>query len=519
MVIKSTDDFQVQWEDPADGQLTWTWDKMHYPRPLAPLTENLLRPIEESIFNGRVITVNGYAYAFNSMPPMPPPEVMERGAVSVWENDYLPQIRAFCAQVRSRDYDSMSAADIAATIDDFIRDAVEAFRFTMLVAVGFGMPTMVLLDFLEDEFGEEGLLLGGTVLQAKKSETAGAGEGLGALARSAASRPEVAAALRERRFDDLPTAAGGEEFLDELNAFLNEYGWRLDSWSDLHAPTWAEDRRIPLEMIARYMQEPDRTPEAALRRSLEQREAALERVQSTLSGEKLDKFRALLDAAQAHVPMSEGRAFWQLMIGGMARIPFMAIGRKLAVAGAIEAPNDVFFLEMEELKESAENPSLNRKTVVEQRKAEFARWQKLTPPPFLGPPPSTEGRPKPIQDLITRFAGLRRDVGLQGKSIKGIAASQGVARGRARLIMSLQEADRLHPGEVLVCPSTAPPWTSLFAIAAAVVTDTGGVLSHSAICAREYAIPCVVGTRVATQMIPDGAMLSVDGTKGMVTIE
>jgi pyruvate,water dikinase len=94
-----------------------------------------------------------------------------------------------------------------------------------------------------------------------------------------------------------------------------------------------------------------------------------------------------------------------------------------------------------------------------------------------------------------------------------------VVRGRARIIESLGEADRLQAGEVLVCTTTAPPWTPLFAIAAAVVTDTGGVLSHSAICAREYAIPCVVATQVATKLIPDGAMVTVDGIQGVVTIE
>jgi rifampicin phosphotransferase len=70
-----------------------------------------------------------------------------------------------------------------------------------------------------------------------------------------------------------------------------------------------------------------------------------------------------------------------------------------------------------------------------------------------------------------------------------------------------------------VCRTTAPPWTPLFAIAGAVVTDSGGVLSHSAICAREYAIPCVVATQVGTQVIVDGSTITVDGTKGTVLIE
>jgi pyruvate,water dikinase len=94
-----------------------------------------------------------------------------------------------------------------------------------------------------------------------------------------------------------------------------------------------------------------------------------------------------------------------------------------------------------------------------------------------------------------------------------------VVRGRARVLGSLAESQKPQTGEILVCRNTAPPWTPLFAIAAGVVTDIGGLLSHSAICAREYAIPCVVGTRVATSRIADGDLITVDGTAGTVTIE
>ena len=103
--------------------------------------------------------------------------------------------------------------------------------------------------------------------------------------------------------------------------------------------------------------------------------------------------------------------------------------------------------------------------------------------------------------------------------LKGLGASKGVARGVARVIVGLHEAERLQPGDILVCRTTAPPWTPLFTIAAAVVTDSGGLLSHSAICAREYGVPCVVATQDATVRIPDGATVTVDGTKGTVTIE
>ncbi len=98
-------------------------------------------------------------------------------------------------------------------------------------------------------------------------------------------------------------------------------------------------------------------------------------------------------------------------------------------------------------------------------------------------------------------------------------ASAGVVTARARIVGDLTEANLLQQGEVLVCPRTTPPWKPLFAIASAIVTDVGGVTSFSAIDAREYGLPCVVGTRIATAQIPDGAMITVDGGDGTVRIE
>lgn len=86
------------------------------------------------------------------------------------------------------------------------------------------------------------------------------------------------------------------------------------------------------------------------------------------------------------------------------------------------------------------------------------------------------------------------------------------------MIRSLSEAGKLQRGDILVAETTAPPWTPLFATAAAIVTDTGGILSHCAVVAREYRIPAVVGTGRATAVIRDGQTLEVDGDAGLVRI-
>ena len=102
--------------------------------------------------------------------------------------------------------------------------------------------------------------------------------------------------------------------------------------------------------------------------------------------------------------------------------------------------------------------------------------------------------------------------------LRGNPGSPGVVRGRARVLRSLPEAAGLRPGEVLVAETPAPPWTPLFATAAAIVTDTGGILSHSAVVAREYRIPAVVGVGAATATIRSGQMVEVDGDGGTVRV-
>jgi len=120
-------------------------------------------------------------------------------------------------------------------------------------------------------------------------------------------------------------------------------------------------------------------------------------------------------------------------------------------------------------------------------------------------------------------AMMKTEMGSTGDSsdaqtLKGVAGSPGMARGTARVIRSLAEAGKLQPGDVLVAQMTLPPWTPLFGIAGAVVTDIGGVLSHCAIVAREYRIPAVVGAGRATKAVQDGQMLEVDGSAGVVRL-
>jgi pyruvate,water dikinase len=254
-----------------------------------------------------------------------------------------------------------------------------------------------------------------------------------------------------------------------------------------------------------------------MQRAVTQRHDAEKNAESRLSAEKLEQFRELARQAQAHVRISESRAFWQLTIDGSLRPALLAVGKKLADLGVIGAPDDVMFLHLSEIQRAAESPE-DMRALVERRREDLARWEKLTPPDSVGGPRKDQVPPS-IRRNVERFWGGEVAPSSASNVINGNAAAKGIARGKARIIGALSDAHLLQTGEILVCRSTAPPWTPLFAIASAVVTDTGGILSHSAICAREYGIPCVAGTRVGTERIPNGALITVDGGAGTVTIE
>jgi phosphoenolpyruvate synthase/pyruvate phosphate dikinase len=132
---------------------------------------------------------------------------------------------------------------------------------------------------------------------------------------------------------------------------------------------------------------------------------------------------------------------------------------------------------------------------------------------LLGEPPDD-----PVGRMMGRFVGEPQEAQTDPNVLRGNAGSAGKIRGPARVVLALAEAGELKLGDVLVTETTTPPWTPLFATASAVVTDTGGVLSHCAVVAREYRIPAVVGTGEATKVIKDGQLLEVDGDAGVVRI-
>ena len=493
----------------------------HVLRPLPPLAQEMFETFMLA-FGGRAVHLYGYTFLGGgsgepaaALEPSPYPD--GRGA---WERHALPRVRQICDGLRSEDYDSWPLEQIAQALPGYFAEAGRGFAYTMQPLMVAARPASALIVFCGEKLGDVGNRdqLVAALVQGVDNESAARGLKLEALAPLLQASPALLAAAREGDLEAARSAEGGEAFREAFDAYLEDYGHGSQTWWELHTPTWSEAPGPALRLLAGYVADPSRGPVAAHARSAAERTATIARCEAALTDEgDLAKFRELVEGAVDYVFVIEGRAHWQQNCVGALRPACLALGRKLVERGALASPEDVFQMRLGELAELVANPSGAMLETIEERKAALASWADLAPPMTLGPPPPRPPEGAPPNPIALMFGGPAEDTG-DPLLLKGMGASRGVVTGRARVAFSLEEAEELQPGEVLVCPFTAPSWMPAFTTAAAIVTNQGGVLSHAAIEAREYGIPCVTGTESGTERIPNGATVTVDGLEGTVRI-
>ena len=242
-------------------------------------------------------------------------------------------------------------------------------------------------------------------------------------------------------------------------------------------------------------------PSARQLASAARREQLTEAALARLDPARALAFNRLLRWAQRYAPVREDALADIGLAWPQMRRMLAELGRRLVAAGRIAVPEDVYWLRPDEILGGPVGD-------VAERKALWRGRRRATPPQAL-----------PQHTFVDRFEGWFPASGKQeGAVLHGTGASAGQVTATARVLSGPADFGRMQPGEVLVASITTPAWTSLFTLAAAVVTDVGGPLSHSSIVAREYGIPAVLGTGVATRRIPDGARVRVDGDAGTVTL-
>ncbi|MGB8981113.1 MAG: PEP/pyruvate-binding domain-containing protein [Anaerolineales bacterium] len=304
-----------------------------------------------------------------------------------------------------------------------------------------------------------------------------------------------------------------DEWRTRFQKHLDEFG-RTAYEFDFANPTPAETPGPLLDAIRAFLEGKAHDPYQRQREALEKREQATQSILTRLGWPRKGWFQKLLRWAQGTGPMRENSIFDLGMGHPVVRRMFGELGRRCAAGGAIESADDIYWLEKLEVEElvaalEAGKPLPVFAERIPSRKAEWQSFLKLTAPVML---PEKTGWDK----FIHGDEAQTKD----GKVIlKGVGTSGGTITAPARVLLSPEDFDAMKPGEVLVAVTTTPAWTPLFAMAAAVVTDIGGPLSHSSIVAREYGIPAVMAARGATRHIQSGQMVTVDGSTGIVTLE
>lgn len=329
--------------------------------------------------------------------------------------------------------------------------------------------------------------------------------------------------------DRLPTVLGSEHrgraWLHLLDIFLEGYGFRTAGTADVALPSWVEDPRPVLRLVAEFLrQEHPHDFIAAQNAAVEQREAAIDTARSMLTRREQRVFDdGLISVQQANFP------WWQddhnHYIDLRASLPLRWVALELAERIGADRFDDTMFLFWPELVALADHQRsyYGMRPVIAARRQYFEHWRarRGEMPKVLGAVPDSVDDPLLIEvyGLDSRYLRAVRDgPDSAHMTLRGVPAARGSARGRARVLREASDLDQIRTGEVLVCESTSASWTLVFGRIAACVCDSGGALSHAAIVGREYGVPTVTGCGIATSAIHDGDELHVEGTTGIVTI-
>jgi pyruvate,water dikinase len=530
-------DFPVEFEDPSDSELTWDWDDMHAPYALTPLAAEYIRTLGGG-FNDRyrlfgfpqrwkTAIWNGYAY-FALRLDGTDEEKAEvrrrwletcRAQVEVagpwWRDEAIPRLVGLYAAIDAVDVAGFSGPRLVDAWKEAWAAGMEAWKIHFVAIIGPYQVMDDLADFYAEIRPDAPPGEAPRLIQGFGDDLFAVELGSERLVAAAAATPGVATRLRSGEptsREDLLAVEGGPGFVELLDAFLAEHGHLGQTSEDVRGASWIEEPGTYLAELGSRLGRPAISAARRRERLRAEAEQLADAVRAALAGEpaRLERFEHLLMRAREIGPLTEGHNYWiDRSVQSHLRRLATAVGRRLAREGRIEHPDDVFFLEHADIAAGLTS-TLDLRAIVEERKAIHERQRRIRPPAVVG-----TGREAPPE--ADRFDGVRVESAVANE-LRGTGASAGIARGPARLVLSPQDFARVQQGDIIVCPSSNPSWVPVFASAAGLVTNTGGVLCHAAVVAREFGLPAVVGTGNATDRIAEGSTVEIDGTLGAVRI-
>jgi rifampicin phosphotransferase len=301
------------------------------------------------------------------------------------------------------------------------------------------------------------------------------------------------------------------EFVSAFADFLTRYGYRGPNEWELGSIPWRMQPETPLRTIDRLRRsDEDSAPGADADAQRVNRQQAARYARRKLGIVDRLRFNKALPAAKAWQATRESSKSAVIRALDSTRRAVNELARRIAERHGLNDPSVVYMLHESELRSYVANPHPLLQTIVERRRSYDALAERIPPFLFDGSIPRLETWPKRLAESSAS--------GRKGDILEGIGGSPGRVIGIARIVMDASNPDALNPGDILVAPITDPSWTPLFLAAGGVIVDVGAVMSHSVIVSRDLGIPCAVSVTDATRIIPDGALIELDGDTGAVTI-
>ena len=560
--------FPVEWSSETEKLLFWVYDDLHCPHPLSPMFEDiggwwlscdhmfrrfgtpfatdwLAKNVNGYLYTAAVpaeagITAGGqeYGYAISGVVPQDPDYAARIGTyldavlptyglefVDWWRDRLVPEMdRNFAYGEGMLDrQDELSLMQLACLLEDAIDIHDRHWKIHWMLNFAQLSATLNLRAVMEKTHGRIDEQLLGRLQNSARDRNWDSIEALWRMKEEVKADPELAAIFTAQTAGEvivaLKASDRGRRFIDErVGPYQREFGWHAVWSHEFIFPTVREQMEPVIELVRGYLESSYDYP-TTIDALADDIKAAAAEILEGLEGDALEEMRAANEINLRMAPLTPDHHFY-IDQGANAhlRLVLMAIGRKLVAAGHLDAPDDVMFFRYNHLRVFMGNPTgMDGRAIVATAKAAREHAYAFRPRDWIGTATATQLAFPYLSNWGFPQKFYRKASAVAGR-IDGLGASPGVVEGIARVVLREEQFDDVRAGDILVCQMTNPAWVVLFTKIVGLVTDTGGTASHPAVLSREFGIPAVVGTSVATDQIKDGDRVRVNGNTGLVEI-
>ncbi len=560
--------FPIEWTSETEKLLFWVYDDLHCPHPLSPMYEDIggwwlscdhmfrrfgtpfasdwiYKNVNGYLYTAAIpaeaglqVATQEYNYATSPIVPEDPEYAAKIGTylgavlptyglqfVNWWRDRLVPEMDrnfAYLEGMLDRQ-DELNLMELACVLEDAIDIHDRHWKIHWMLNFAQLSATLNLRAVMERTHGKINEILLGRLQNSAKDRNWDSIHALWKMKEEAKADPELAAIFKADTATEiivaLKASERGRRFIDErVVPYQKEYGWHAVWSHEFIFPNVVEVMEPVIELVRGYIENNYDYPKTigALAADID---AAAREILEGLEGEALEEMRAANEINLRMAPLTPDHHFY-IDQGANAHVRqvLLAIGRKLVAAGALDAPDGVVFFRYNELRIFMGNPAgMDGRAIVAKAKAAREKAYTFRPKEWVGTVTATQ-LAFPYLNLWGFPEKFYRKESLVAGQISGLGASPGVVEGVARVVLREDQFDDVRAGDILVCQMTNPAWVVLFTKIVGLVTDAGGTVSHPAVLSREFGIPAVVGTSVATEQIKNGDRVRINGTTGEVQI-